>query len=188
MFLINYHRLSIYCQTLVNRDSSIRHGLTIKLSIFVCCGRWIISGQNRRKPWFLRKYPPSLMKKDGVRYRHFIDCRVGFILDLYEERYAEERLRCEEKIASGVLPPCIFVPYPVSQEARKYDFKVCEWYCVEEEELADALNKSRGLNENWYVKLDSCICDLSIARRLGGATRNSVLYHIRLSRKSCKRM
>ena len=62
----------------------------------------------------------------------------------------------------------MFVPYPESQEsqeAQKYDFKVCEWYCVEEDELAGALDKSCELNENWCIKLDSCIWDLSIAWR-----------------------
>ena len=61
---------------------------------------------------------------------------------------------------------CLFVPYPESLEAWKYNFKVCERYCVEEEELAGALDNSCELNENWCIKVDSCIWDLLIARRL----------------------
>ena len=95
------------------------------------------------------------MKNDGVWYKHFMDCRYEFILDLYAERYAEVRSRCESKIASGDLPPCLFVLYPESQEARKYDFNVCEGYRVEEEELAGALDKSCELNKNWCIKVDS---------------------------------
>lgn len=45
----------------------------------------------------------------------------------------------------------------VSPNARKYDFKVCEQYREEEEELVSALDKSLKLEENWCMKVELCI-------------------------------
>ena len=103
------------------------------------------------------------MKKDGVWYRYFTDQQDGFMLD--QERYAKVRLWYKEKIASGNIPPCLFVVYPESPNAWKHNFNVCEQYHEEEKKLASALNKILELEENWCIKVDSWIRDLSIAFR-----------------------
>ena len=111
-FFINYYLTKVPCHSLVNsstRICRIVNRVLTGLSLYVCRGLRIICARNWKEPWFFRKHWRSLMKKDGVRYRHFIDHRHGFMLDLYVERYAEVRLWCEEKIVNGDLLPCLFV-------------------------------------------------------------------------------
>ena len=50
--------------------------------------------------------------------------RDGFMLDLFTARYVEVRAWYEKKIATGEVYPCLFVVYPESPNAQKYNFKV----------------------------------------------------------------
>ena len=79
---------------------------------------------------------------------------------------------CEEKIASRDIPPCLFVVYPESQNARKYNFKVCKQYREEEKKLACARVESLKLEASCSIKEDLCIWDLSIAWRLRWRDKN----------------
>ena len=73
----------------------------------------------------------------------------------------------EETIASEKMYPHLFVISLESPNARKYNFKVCKRYCEEEKKLANALDKYCKLNENWWIKLDSCIYRAQILMGLG---------------------
>ena len=62
------------------------------------------------------------------------------MLDLFVSRYAEVRARFEEKIYNGEVYPCLYVVYPESSNAWKYNFKVCKRHSEEEKKLAYAHN------------------------------------------------
>ena len=135
----------------------------MKLSIFVCYGLRIISGQNQAKPRLLRECQPSLMKVDGIWFRWYTDSREGLLLDMFGVRFAEVRVGCEKKIANGEVYPCLFVVHPDSPIAQRYNFKACERYSEEEEKLALDHNKSFQEEEACGIKLDLDIQDLAIA-------------------------
>ena len=97
---------------------------------------------------------------------------VMYLIVLFAERYTKMRPQCDEKITSGDISPCSFAVNPESLNARKYNFKVCSQYPEEEKKLAYALDKSLKLEENWCIKVDSCIWDFSIARRLRWRDKN----------------
>ena len=121
LLFIKYYRESVSCITLgikdhignchslVDRDN-IGHCLNMpKLSRFDCCNSRIISGHNQRKPLFLWKRKPSLMKTDGVLYNWYTDCQDGLMLDCFATRYAEVKLKWMAKIAHGEVYPCLFI-------------------------------------------------------------------------------
>ena len=59
------------------------------------------------KLYFLRKHPTSLMC-EATWWKYYTDGRGGLALGMFETRFTETQVRCEEKITTRVVHPGAF--------------------------------------------------------------------------------
>ena len=71
-----------------------------------CRKAGIVSKRVPRKPRFLRKHAPSVVKGQDAVYQHFTGCSNGLQLDCFDTRFAELRPKWEGFLARGLVYPC----------------------------------------------------------------------------------
>ena len=111
----------------------------VRFSRDQCQEAGIISKRVLRKPRFLRKHAPLVMKSQDAMYQYFTDCRNGLQLDYFDTSFAESRPKWEGYLKRGLVYPRGFIVLDSSPNARKYDKERCALNVVEEKNLVKDL-------------------------------------------------
>ena len=67
----------------------------VRFSRDQCQKAGVVSKRLLRKPWFLRRHAPLVMKDQDSLYQHFTDCSNGLQLDCFDTRFVESRQKWE---------------------------------------------------------------------------------------------
>ena len=118
-----------------------------------------------RKPLFLRKHAPLVMKDQDSMYQHFPDCSNGLQLDCFDTCFAESRPKWEGYLKRGLVYLQGFIVLESSPNARKYNQERCALNMVEEEKLVKGWERLQVWEHTASVHLDESYIALVNAKR-----------------------
>ena len=130
-----------------------------------CQKAGVVSRCDFKKPCFLRKHAPSVMKDQDLMYQHFTGCSNGLQSDCFDTRVAESRPKWEGYLKRGLVYPRKFNVLESSPAARKYNKERCALNVVEEEELVEGWERAQGWEHTASVHLDEAHVALVNAKR-----------------------
>ena len=119
-----------------------------------CQKAGIISKRVLRKPRFLRKHAPLVVKSQDAIDHHFTDCSNGFQLDCFDTRFAESRPKWEGFLARGLVYPRGYFILDSYLSALKYDKGRCALNVEEEDDLIKNLTKTQDSEHSASVAID----------------------------------
>ena len=159
----------------------------VRFSRDQCRKAGVVSKRVLRKPRFLRKHAPTVVKDRNLMYQHFTDCSNGLQLDCFDTRFAESRPKWEGYLKRGLVYPLKFIVLESSPNARKYNQERCALNVVEEKKLVKDWEKSQVWEHTASVHMDESYVALVNAKRSGNFTSGqlkSLLVQLGMHRRN----
>ena len=140
----------------------------VKFSRNKCRREGVVSKRVNVPPQFSRK--ASNMTQDEA-YQYYTDCKNGFQIDCFSERFEEAKPAMERYIESGLVSPRNMVVLD-SPDARKYNLEKCASNVLEEKKLAKGWKDAQTLEYNSIVDLNGVYDAMVVAKADPGLTIN----------------
>ena len=140
----------------------------VKFSRNKCRSEGVVSKRVNVPPRFSRK--ASNMTQDEA-YQYYTDCKNGFQIDCFSERFEEAKPAMERYIESGLVSPRNMVVLD-SPDARKYNLEKCASNVLEEKKLAKWWKDALTLEYNSVVDLNGVYDAMVVAKKDRGLSIN----------------
>ena len=137
-----------------------------------CRKAGVVSKRVFKKPRFLHKHAPLVMKDQDAMYQHYTGCSNGLQLDCFDTCFTESRPKWEGYLKRGLVYPLKFIVLESSPNARKCNQERCALNVAEEKKLVKDCERSQVWEHTASVHMDESYVALVNAKRSRNFTSN----------------